>query len=192
MTISSSRSNYRVFSLTWPACMQIYCNKRSVCIRKKFNSQKTGFGHQHGCCFIVWGHQYGRRDVMWKHSIALMLSTKRRSLWISVFSITSHSADFGRLRKTSDFFGDLRKWSCRLKKSQHFQDKKSHAYISEKVGRYRTLWKYFPMVTPPPHWKIRQIDPPSPLENPIPSVGGGGMDIFWNHTFNHQLVDKKN
>ena len=55
---------YRVFSLTWPACMQIYCNKRSVCIRKKFNSQKIGFGHQHGCCFIVWGHQYGRRDVM--------------------------------------------------------------------------------------------------------------------------------
>ena len=38
----------------------------------------------------------------------------------------------------------------------------------------RTLWKYFPMVTPPPHWKIRQIDPPSPLENPIPSVGGYG------------------
>ena len=35
----------------------------------------------------------------------------------------------------------------------------------------RTLWKYFPMVTPSPHWKIRQIDPPSPLENPIPSVG---------------------
>ena len=24
---------------------------------------------------------------------------------------------------------------------------------------------------PPPHWKIRQIDPPSPLENPIPFVG---------------------
>ena len=38
------------------------------------------------------------------------------------------------------------------------------------------------MVTPPPHWKIRQIDPPSPLENAILSVGGGGMDIFWNRT----------
>ena len=40
----------------------------------------------------------------------------------------------------------------------------------------RTLWKYFPMLIPPPHWKIRQIDPPppSPLENPIPSVGGYG------------------
>ena len=35
----------------------------------------------------------------------------------------------------------------------------------------RTLWKYFPMVTPCPHWKIRQID--SPLINPIPSVEGG-------------------
>ena len=40
------------------------------------------------------------------------------------------------------------------------------------------------MVAPPPHWKIRRIDPPSTLENPIPSMGGGGggMDIFWNHT----------
>ena len=32
----------------------------------------------------------------------------------------------------------------------------------------RTLWKYFPMVNPTPRWKIRQIDPPSTLENPIP------------------------
>ena len=44
--------------------------KESVCIRKEFNSQKIGLGHQHGRCFIVLGHQYGRRDVMWKHSIS--------------------------------------------------------------------------------------------------------------------------
>ena len=43
--------------------------KESVCIRKEFNSQRTGLGHQHGRRFIVLGHQYGRRDVMWKHSI---------------------------------------------------------------------------------------------------------------------------
>ena len=55
---------YRVFSLTWPASMQIYWNKRSVCIRKEFNSQRIGLGHQHGRRFIVLGHQYGRRDVM--------------------------------------------------------------------------------------------------------------------------------
>ena len=36
--------------------------KESVCIRKEFNSHRTGLGHQ-----------YGRRDVMWKHSIAFML-----------------------------------------------------------------------------------------------------------------------
>ena len=42
--------------------------KESVCIRKEFNSQRTGLGHQHGRRFIVLGHQYGRRDVMWKHS----------------------------------------------------------------------------------------------------------------------------
>ena len=37
---------------------------------------------------------------------------------------------------------------------------------------------------PPPHWKIRQIDPPSPWKiRSLPWGGGGGsMDIFWNHT----------
>ena len=38
--------------------------KESVCIRKEFNSQRIGLGHQHGRRFIVLGHQYGRRDVM--------------------------------------------------------------------------------------------------------------------------------
>ena len=38
--------------------------KESVCIRKEFNSHRTGLGHQHGRRFIVLGHQYGRRDVM--------------------------------------------------------------------------------------------------------------------------------
>ena len=42
--------------------------KESVCIRKEFNSQRIGLGHQHGRRFTVLGHQYGRRDVMWKHS----------------------------------------------------------------------------------------------------------------------------
>ena len=43
--------------------------KESVCIRKEFNSQRTGLGHQHGRRFIVLEHQYDRRDVMWKRSI---------------------------------------------------------------------------------------------------------------------------
>ena len=40
-----------------------------------------------------------------------ILSSRSLILWISVFSITSPSADFGRLRKTSDFFGRLRTYS---------------------------------------------------------------------------------
>ena len=64
----------------------------------------------------------------------------------------------------------------------------------------RTLWKYFPMVTPRPHWKMRQIDSPSPLENPIPSVGGGVWifsgtthfeDInisFFSHNLQHHFL----
>ena len=38
--------------------------KESVCIRKEFNSQRTGLGHQHGRRFIGLGHQHGRHDVM--------------------------------------------------------------------------------------------------------------------------------
>ena len=38
--------------------------KGDICIRKEFNSHRTGLGHQHGCHFTVLGHQYGRRDVM--------------------------------------------------------------------------------------------------------------------------------
>ena len=38
--------------------------KKSVYIRKEFNSHRTGLGHQHGRRFIVLGRQYGRRDVM--------------------------------------------------------------------------------------------------------------------------------
>ena len=59
---------YRVFSLTWPASMQIYWNKRKRLHKKGI--QLTGLGHQRGRRFIVLGHQHGRREVMWKHSIA--------------------------------------------------------------------------------------------------------------------------
>ena len=52
--------------------------KESVCIRKEFNSHRTGLGHQHGRRFIVLGHQDGRRDVMWKHSIVT-----RAMLWLN-------------------------------------------------------------------------------------------------------------
>ena len=58
-----NRAN-RVFSLTWPASMQIFGTKEFVCIRKEFNSQRIGLGHQHAVRFIVLGHQYGGRDVM--------------------------------------------------------------------------------------------------------------------------------
>ena len=38
--------------------------KERVCIRKEFNSHRTGLGQKHGRGFIVLRHQYGRRDVM--------------------------------------------------------------------------------------------------------------------------------
>ena len=43
----------RAFSLTWPASMLIYCNKRKFFIRIEFNSHRTGLGHQRGRRLIV-------------------------------------------------------------------------------------------------------------------------------------------
>ena len=39
------------------------------------------------------------------------------------FILRTSSEDFGLLRNTLELFGNLRKWSCRLQKSQHSQDK---------------------------------------------------------------------
>ena len=64
--------------LCFHSCGQHLCKfigtKESVCIRKEFNSQRIGLGHQHGRRFIVLGHQYGRHDVMWKHTIVFLSS----------------------------------------------------------------------------------------------------------------------
>ena len=57
--------------------------KESVCIRKEFNSHRTGLGHQHGRRFIVLGHQYGRRDVMSEHSIPTKRHTHLSLLWLN-------------------------------------------------------------------------------------------------------------
>ena len=64
----------RAFSLTWPASLQIYWNKRSRLHKKKVRLPQDRFGYQHGRRFIVLEHQYGRRDVMWKNSIGAFLS----------------------------------------------------------------------------------------------------------------------
>ena len=49
-------------------------------------------------------------------------------------------------------------------------------FLCYSLTRHENPLEIFPYgdPPPPPHWKIRQIDPPSPLENPIPSVGGYG------------------
>ena len=49
-------------------------------------------------------------------------STWSELAFIQVLRLRTSSEDFELLRKTSDFFGNLRKWSCRLQKSQHSQD----------------------------------------------------------------------
>ena len=37
-------------------------------------------------------------------------------------------------------------------------------------------------MNPPLPSEISAFEPPSPSEFPV-TFGGGGMDIFWNHTF---------
>ena len=45
-----------------------------------------------------------------------------------------------------------------------------------------TLWKRSFLWTPHSPRKFLPLNPPPPRNFQWPSVGGGGMDIFWNHT----------
>ena len=65
---------YRAFSLTWPAAMQIYWNKRRRLHKKRVQISQDWFGKPTWPPFHCLGHQYGRRDVMWKHSIPMYLA----------------------------------------------------------------------------------------------------------------------
>ena len=68
---SPKQCDNRVFSLTWPASMQIFWNKRKLLHKKGVQLPQDWFGTVWDRLrrFIVLGHQYGRRDVMWKRSI---------------------------------------------------------------------------------------------------------------------------
>ena len=59
----------RAFSLTWPASMQIYWDKRKHLHKKRVQLPKDFFGTPTWPPFHCFGHQYGRLDVMWKRSI---------------------------------------------------------------------------------------------------------------------------
>ena len=54
--------------------------KESVCVRKEFNSHRTGLKQQHGRRFTILGHQYGGRDFMWTHSVYSETSLYERPL----------------------------------------------------------------------------------------------------------------
>ena len=53
-----------MFSLTWPASVQIDWKKRKRLHKKRVQLHRIGLGHKHGRRFIVLGHKYGRHDVM--------------------------------------------------------------------------------------------------------------------------------
>ena len=66
---TSMYQSYKAFSLTLPASMLIYWNKRKYLHEKRVQLPEDSWVHQHGRRFIVLEHRYGRRDVMWKRSI---------------------------------------------------------------------------------------------------------------------------
>ena len=68
---------YGAYSLTWPASMQIYGNKRNVLHKKRVQPPQDLFGTPTWPPFIVLENQYGR-DVMWIRSIC-RLAKERKS-----------------------------------------------------------------------------------------------------------------
>ena len=52
---------------------------------------------------------------------------------------------------------------------------------------FQTLWREKLSIYPPHLRKFASFTPLYPSEFPWPSVGGGGMDIFWNHTIRATL-----
>ena len=78
---------YSVFSLMWPASMQIYWNKRKRLHKKRVQLPQDWFGTQTWPPFHCFGTQinYGRHDVMWKHTIMIIFS----SLYDWLISLTS-------------------------------------------------------------------------------------------------------
>ena len=103
-------------------------------------------------------------------------------LWISVFSITSPSADFGHLRKTSEFFGNLRKWSCHLQKSQHSQGKNITVMSQKKLAGIHSYSPVVPSKTIPysrPKWaKCSLVFRPKRTKNPTLWGGTYLYDLY--------------
>ena len=61
--------NNRVFSLTWPASVQIYGNKRKSLHKKRVQLPEDWFATPTWPPFYCFEHRYGRPDVIWKRSV---------------------------------------------------------------------------------------------------------------------------
>ena len=107
------------------------------------------------CCPLAWHNfqKYFNSDpckerkpcVKWRndntfHAISDFLSEKhweRARVYTRPKTGTGTSEVFGRLRK---FFGNLRKWSCRLHKSQHSHDKNLMPISQKKLAGIIYQW----------------------------------------------------
>ena len=77
------------------------------------------------CCCLAWHNfqKYVNSDPCKERKPCVKWINDNTFLAISDFVDKCFLDNFGLLRKTSDFFGNLRKWLCRLQKSQYSQDK---------------------------------------------------------------------
>ena len=75
------------------------------------------------CCRLAWHNfqKYVNSDPRKERKPCVKWINYYTFLPISDFWSEKHW-ERARLRQTSDFFGNLRKWSCRLQKPQHSQD----------------------------------------------------------------------
>ena len=71
----------RAFSLTWPASMLIYWNKRKHLHEKRVKLPEDFLGTPTWPPFHCFGTPYGRRDVMWKRSITVLVYIDHHKTW---------------------------------------------------------------------------------------------------------------
>ena len=85
-SVSERWNDNRAFSLTWPASMQIYGNKRKCLHKKRVQLPQNWFGTPTWPPFYCFGTPIWRRDVRWKRFIERfrIMFTSNCTTWLSL------------------------------------------------------------------------------------------------------------
>ena len=80
---------HRAFSLTWPASMQIYCNKRNSFLihKKSVELPQDLFGiPKHGSRFIVWDTNMAAVSLFWNTNMTFVTSCENALYLLSTIT----------------------------------------------------------------------------------------------------------